>query len=181
MTEYFPIPTDMTRPVWRYEPDPTIFGGRRSIRIMPVWEAIERERDKARAVAITWREAAIADGWVLTPTYQHEPAESHGTIQIGTRIGTFKGHVMTRPNKRGENEHDWSLGSGEVTIWGSDGLQIRVPLVYPGIEAIIAATRECFNCGAKDVDTQRYSFAGRCCAKCRPEMQRIHEQPGWCD
>lgn len=145
---------------------------------MARWEEIERERDKARAVAGAWRDLAIADGWTATPLYGHEPVDHAAKI---THPSGFYGHVMTRPNKRPENERDWSLGSGEVTIWAPDRLQIRVPLVYPGIEALIAATRECFNCNAKDVDTQRYSFAGRCCAKCRPEMERRHEGPGWCD
>lgn len=28
-------------------------------------------------------------------------------------------------------------------------------------------------------DQKRYSFAGRCCPECLPEMQKKYEQPGW--
>lgn len=175
MTGYFPIPTNVSG-IWKRDPL-----GRGSIRDVAKWEEMERERHRDRLIACVWRDCALADGWSLEPTYQHEPAESHGTIAIDTRIGMFKGHVMARPSKRGETERDWSLGMGEVTVWAPDSLQIRVPLIYPGIEAIIAMTRHCNNCHADDVDTQRYSFAGRCCAACRPEMARIHERPGWTD
>lgn len=176
MTDYFPIPSTVSG-IWERDRF-----GRGSVRNMARWEEIEKERDKARLITSVWRECALADGWSLEPTYgDHEAAESHGTIKIDTRIGMFKGHVDARPNRRGEDQRNWMLGSGEVTIWGPDGLQIRVPLIYPGIEALIAATRHCNNCHADDVDTQRYSFAGRCCTKCRPEMARVHERPGWCD
>ncbi len=176
MTDYFPIPSTVSN-IWMRDPL-----GRGSVRNMERWAEIERERDHARMIATAWRDCAVLDGWTLEPTYEGgEPAESHGTIHIETRIGTFKGHVDARPSRRGEDERNWMLGSGEVTIWGPDGLQIKTPRIYPGIEAIIAATRVCSNCKAEDVETLRYSFAGRCCRACLPEMQRIHEQPGWCD
>lgn len=28
-------------------------------------------------------------------------------------------------------------------------------------------------------EQEQYSFAGRCCAECLPEMQKQYEQPGW--
>ena len=67
---------------------------------------------------------------------------------------------------------------GSVSIWGPDSLAIAVPMPYSW-DAIVAGARTCSACGKTDVDTQRFSFAGRCCAACLPEMRRQHERPGW--
>jgi len=66
-----------------------------------------------------------------------------------------------------------------VFVWGSDGLVINpAPIIYSW-DALIAGLRHCHHCGHSDVDTVRYSFAGRCCKACLPEMRREHEYPGW--
>lgn len=129
---------------------------------------------------VRWRAAAVADGWSIAPTYPGtEPADRAArlsrdgfTIQILTRdmLAWFEaGKQSWKPKVR------YSLS---ITIWGPDGLQIDPPHEYDGA-AIIAGLRHCMNCGADDVETQRFSFAGRCCAACRPEMSRLTEQPGW--
>lgn len=111
-----------------------------------------------------WREAAIADGW------QHEPLYApHETEEQACRMARdgFKAHVIVRGNH-----------GDSVAVWGPDGMQVRVPREYTW-EAVVAGLRTCQPCGATDVDTVRYSFAGRCCAACRPAMARQHEYPGW--
>ena len=119
---------------------------------------------------VAFRMAAIADGWTLAPIYEHEPAESHATM---SRDG-FKAHVKARIKQPGEK---WKYET-EVSLWGPDGLHIPTPEVY-SMDTLVEALRVCPKCKAKDVDTVRYSFAGRCCNVCLPEMRRRHEYPGW--
>ena len=119
---------------------------------------------------VAFRMAAIADGWTLAPTYEHEPAESHATMSSDG----FKAHVKARIKQPGEK---WKYET-EVSLWGPDGLHIPTPEVY-SMDTLVEALRVCPKCKAKDVDTVRYSFAGRCCNVCLPEMRRRHEYPGW--
>lgn len=131
--------------------------------------ASERKRREAsidRATA--WREDAMADGWSCEATYGHEPVESAFTMQ---REG-FVAMGLAR------QETKTMLAGGKINLWGPDGLAIEPPETYDW-EAITSGLRTCANCGATDVDTQRYSFAGRCCAKCRPEMAKTHESGNW--
>ena len=63
-------------------------------------------------------------------------------------------------------------------MWGPDGMQVVVPVIYDATK-LIAGLRACLYCDAQDVPTQRVSFAGRCCATCFSEQKRIQEYPGW--
>lgn len=116
-----------------------------------------------------WRDAAIADGWDATPTYETE------SIDRATRLRRdgWEAQVLTR------DDSPQSI-SATVHLWGPDGLAVRTGIAYD-FDKLKAGLRTCMACKATDVDTQRYSFAGRCCAACRPEMARRTEQPGWCD
>lgn len=117
--------------------------------------------------AAAWIDAAMSDGWIAEPMYRHEPINHAARL---TRQG-FVASVMARP-------HPAQPG---VILWCPDGLQIKTPPGAYSWEAIVAGTRACNECGATDVDTFRYSFAGRCCAACLPAMRKKHEKPGWCD
>lgn len=137
--------------------------------------------DEYKAV-IAWRNAALADGWTLAATYEGiEPSTSYGTI---SKEGGWTGHVCARVATEMQSRVPWYGNkwkySARVTLWGPDGLDVPAREVYDWA-AIVAGLRTCAACGKKDVPTQRYSFAGRCCADCRPTMAAQHEQPGWCD
>lgn len=135
------------------------------------WEQISKARVELILKAIAWREAALADGWTIEPTYQqHEPMETAFKMH---RDG-FLVQGLARPPSA------TMLGTGEIHCWGPDGLAIHAGEIYD-FAALQADLRICHNCAKADVDTMRYSFAGRCCAECLPEMRRVHEQPGWCD
>lgn len=123
--------------------------------------------------ANAYREAAIADGWSCTATYGNEPVERAASLVKGG----FKMGILAR-DRRGEPSK-WKA-EVSIDIWGPDGLVVKPPDEYDWAK-IQAGVRTCNSCGATNVDTQRYSFAGRCCAKCLPEMRRKHERPGWCD
>ena len=120
---------------------------------------------------IVFREAAHADGWDRQPLFGNEHMDSASKL---TKAG-FVMHTLTRTNDPKQNKYKFT---SNISIWGPDGLAIPAPLFY-SMEALIKATRTCPICKKDDVDTQRYSFAGRCCKDCLPEMQRIHEYPGW--
>lgn len=118
--------------------------------------------------AVAFRTAAIADGWLCTATYENETTESAASL---TREG-FNMQLITR-----RNVGKWSF-QASVSIWGPDKLSILVPKVYNWNE-IQAGLRRCNSCMKTDVETQRFSFAGRCCANCIQAMRTQHEYPGW--
>ena len=128
--------------------------------------------DKAEYDAVVaFRDAALADGWSIEPTYKNgEAAESYGTL---FRDG-FTMHAKARVKDVGEK---WSY-EAEIVLWGPDGLCIPTPRVY-SMDTLIKSLRVCPKCKTEDVETVRYSFAGRCCKACLPEMQRKQEYPGW--
>ena len=113
----------------------------------------------------SWREAAVADGWIIRPTYRHEPVESAATLD---KDG-FKAMLLARPATK--TRRNWN----DVHVWGPDGLAIDPPKEY-SMDALIAGLRQCHYCSADDVDTTRYLFAGRCCLKCRKSLR---EPAGW--
>src|SRR6185312_8426260 len=119
-----------------------------------------------------FRDAAVTDGWTIAPLYITEAMDRAARL---TRDG-FVLQVITRDMT---GHFKWKA-EADVSIWGPDGLCIEVPADYAW-GAITAGLRTCHNCHKTDVDTERYGFAGRCCAECRPAMAAKHERPGWCD
>lgn len=116
---------------------------------------------------------AITDGWTIEPTYTTESVERAAHLK---REG-FVMSVLTRDNRDRKSKCPYETS---ISIWGPDGLAISVPSVYDFAE-IQRRIRVCSACGKSDIDTERYSFAGRCCAECLPAMRAKHEKPGWCD
>ena len=121
---------------------------------------------------IKYREDAIRDGWESEEQdilFQH-------SYTIMKKVG-FVMHIISRvmdnPNAKWKYE-------AEITIWGTDQLQILPPQEY-NFEDIVYSINTCPICGATEVNTFRYSFAGRCCEKCLPDMKNKHEFPGWYD
>ncbi len=110
-----------------------------------------------------FRDAAIKDDWLIEPTY---PGYEDMSYASSLSKDGWNMMILTRPNE------------ASIDIWAPDKMSITVPKEY-NFEEIKRMVRHCENCGADDVDTQRYSFAGRCCANCRPEMAKKHEYPGW--
>lgn len=117
---------------------------------------------------------AVADGWTIEPTYKTESADRAAHL----RRDGFVMSVIARDDRDQKGRR--YMFSASVSIWGPDGMAIRPPRFY-NFDEIKARVRACDHCGAKDVETVRYSFAGRCCAKCLPEMRAKYEKPGWCD
>jgi len=124
---------------------------------------------------VSFRDAAINDGWEAEATYP-----KHEDISQASKLNK-NGFVMmiitriTDPSQRYPSK--WKY-QASIHIWGPDGLAIIPPSEYSWDE-IRAGLRICANCGREDVDTQRYSFAGRCCEECLPKMRELHEKPGW--
>jgi hypothetical protein len=125
-----------------------------------------------KELADAYRQAAIADGWQCAPMFSNEPVESAAEL---IRDG-FTMQILTRETRGNANKWRYQV---TVSIWGSDGLVIKPPDTY-NWDSIKAGMRTCNVCDKTDVDTERYHFAGRCCADCRTEMARRYESPGWC-
>ena len=140
--------------------------------------------DEVYREVCAFRDAAIADGWSHTATYESEPEERASRL-------IKEGFVMQILSRSRDNEvlcpergyrysvHGKWKYEAQVNVWGPDGLGISLTDLKYDWQKIKDGLRRCDSCGAQDVDTQRYSFAGRCCAKCRPEMARQYEKPGW--
>jgi hypothetical protein len=134
-----------------------------------------RYTEEAVAMARQYRLDAIADGWLSEPLSRHEAEERWARLSRGG----FVMHVIARtPQARTEHLIETKNYEAAVNVWGPDGLVIVPPAKYDWA-AIVASTRTCPECKATDVPTFRYTFAGRACATCLPEMKRKHETPGW--
>lgn len=117
--------------------------------------------------------AAIADGWTLVE-------ESRGCLRLEKPDPIFS-HPGTIGPKGPWILMCWKIPSWQsqrLSIWAPDGLQITVPDVYDWA-AIQERVRYCEECKRSDVDTFRYSFAGRACEECLPALKAEHERPGW--
>lgn len=126
--------------------------------------------------AAAFRDAAVADGWTIRPTYDHEPQHSAASLD---RDGWHMS-VLTR------TDSDFPVGPnsvGSVSLWGPDRAHVETPDVY-SMEALEKGLRECGYCDRKDVDTFQVAFASRVCAECLPEQKRIQEwtsgTSSWC-
>jgi len=117
-----------------------------------------------------WVADAVADGWTIRPTYESEPVESAAKMH---KDG-FTAMALMRVHEAGKK---WKY-EAQLSVWGPDGLAIR-PSPYYDFTALKAGLRNCPVCRATDVETERYAFAGRCCAVCLPKMREMHEEPGW--
>lgn len=115
-----------------------------------------------------WVATAIADGWESSPTYEQEDENRARTL---TRDG-FQVQVISR------DEVAPLKSSFDISGWSPDGLVIAIPMPYSW-ERVQAAVRRCNLCGAENVETRRYSFAGRCCQACLPKAREKPEYPGW--
>ena len=140
--------------------------------------------DKIYREVVAFRDAAIADGWAHHATYQCESEERASrlskdrfTMQILTR--SRDNEVLDHSRGYHHSIHGKWKYEAKVSIWGPDGLGISLIGPIYDMKRIKAGLRRCDACRAEDVDTERYSFAGRCCAKCRPAMAAKYEKPGW--
>jgi hypothetical protein len=129
-------------------------------------------KDERRLTAVRqWVADAVADGWTIEPTYGSEPVERAARL---AREGWVILALM-RDNR------DRSQGAGfeaSINVWGPDGLSIEAPPFYD-FATLKTGLTTCALCKAIEVETQRYSFAGRCCAACRPAAAAKYEQGNW--
>lgn len=124
--------------------------------------------NESLTVALAWKQAAIKDGWEVTPTYRFESVETAATLN---KDG-FKASVVTRPSDGRTNPY------GNVSVWGPDGLAIRPDKEYNWTQ-IHSGVTTCQYCKATNVATERVGFAGRCCAVCMLTVRPKVEFSGW--
>lgn len=125
--------------------------------------------DKYFRIVCDWRDAAMADGWTMEQTYNTEEWDSACKL----KKDGYDASVLTRIKKpAGKWKYETS-----VYLWGPDELVIRPPFPY-NWSLIVKGLNTCNNCGATNLRTFRYSFAGRACEYCLPAMKRKYEQPG---
>ena len=118
-----------------------------------------------RQEVAAWVQAAQEDGWSVRPTYRNESVKQAAKLQ---KDG-WEAAIISRPQSRMLIEH------ADITVWGPDGLQVLVNTPYSW-DALVAGLRTCGSCGATDVETTQYYFAGRVCLGCRKVLK---EEPGW--
>lgn len=125
----------------------------------------KKKLEKIRA----FRDAAVADGWVIEPLYKVESVENAAKLTTGKWVM----HVYTRAHTESSMRIDTS-----ISIWGPDQLQVEPPDVYD-MDEIKRRLRRCNYCTCDNLDVQRVGFAGRCCRECLPAMRKKYEFPGW--
>jgi hypothetical protein len=113
-----------------------------------------------------WFHDAIADGFTVKAIYPG--CETIDTAALLEKDG-WSMHIMRRDNYK------------DISIWGPDSLAVRVPSRKYDFKSLVKGLRYCEYCNTENVKTERISFAGRCCSKCRkdPELTRTMEPPGW--
>jgi hypothetical protein len=119
-----------------------------------------------------FRDAAVADGWMIMPRYEYESVDSSSYLE---REG-FHVAMVTRTRSPLENYQY----EASIHIWGPDGLAVEVPEYY-AMEAIREGLRRCRWCRQLVEQTVRVSFATRVCEACRPAAQQQLEYRGWCE
>ena len=125
---------------------------------------------------VAFKEAAIADGWEAESMYKNEDiSQACALTRDGYHMQILTRDFESEPRPRLKPRHRYEC---DVSIWGPDRLAIKPPEEYNS-EMIIAGCTTCNLCGATDVETHRYSFAGRACDGCLPAAKAEHEKPGW--
>lgn len=126
------------------------------------------------AAARAFREAMAADGWDCVAG---DGGRGPRTVEAYAHLRRdgWVAHVMADIYPPGKK---W-YGQASVHIWAPDRLDIKPPDIYPGFEKLQALIRHCNYCDRDDVDTERVSFAGRCCAQCLSAERDRLEYPGW--
>ena len=139
--------------------------------------AMVKDTNQALGKAREFRDAALADGWDISPIYDTESQDDAAEL---TRDG-WKMFVFARAD------------FAEVDIWGPDGLAIHFPPDLTLVDEFPPEWSEysmgklekylcyCEYCNSHNIETSRIGFAGRCCAKCLPAQKVKQEYPGWCD
>lgn len=164
---YGPWKDSGVKGLWTYKTDDT--GRRISIRNEELHKRLDAERTVNRALCQQWRDAAVADGWAIEPTYAHEPQEQAFRL----RRDGYVIQGLARPA-----HPEWGMPAPSIYIWGPDGLAIEPPLVYDSA-AILRGVETCSKCHAHPVETERVGFAGRYCAPCATIVRPQIERPGW--
>lgn len=116
-----------------------------------------------------WREDAVADGWMMEPTYLRETVDEACTLW---RKG-WKAMLIARPNYNRRTGAD----SVSIAVWGPDELTVEAPVPYDW-EQLQAALHRCNYCH-EEGEVERIGFAGRACPDCHEELRPQIEFPGW--
>lgn len=120
-----------------------------------------------------FRDAAVADGWQIKPTYGESEAQD--------RAATLNrdGYTMMVLTREPPSPHSKWKYEASVNLWCPNGIAIKKPDTY-SFAAIQANARNCSFCGAKDVPTGCVAFASRACLTCQP-IEQAKLPDNWCD
>lgn len=126
-------------------------------------EKISKEEKLRRwTILMLFEGSAIEDGWQGELMFPGDP----DAVKL-----TKDGWVIQVVRRNTESEFHCTLA-----VFGPDSLQITIPSNESGpvydFDKMKENLRYCKNCESKNVDTFRYSFAGRCCAECRTSLDK---------
>jgi hypothetical protein len=133
-----------------------------------------RESPEQQRKVVEWRDAAVADGWSIAPTYAPtETIEQSATLE---KDG-FKAQILTRDNVNPRSSPN-KICEYTIFAWGPDRLSVRITFPYDW-ERIKASLTTCPECKRAGIPTERVGFANRVCAECAPALRKRIETPGW--
>ncbi|MEF8793998.1 hypothetical protein [Thiohalorhabdus sp.] len=103
---------------------------------------------------IQWRDAAIADGWLVVPKVPGQDWEQACVLHRED----FQALCVTR------NE-----GTDTLTIWAPDGMQVPTPNPYDW-EKVKDGVSTCLFCGATGIAPHLVGEGGRACKECLAKL-----------
>lgn len=127
-----------------------------------------------------WRDAAVADGWSVEPTYapqgksKGEPVESAAKLH---RDG-WTASILTRDNQD-KPGRKWKY-EAQVSVWDPNGRGVAPGATYDW-DRLREDSLRCDKCGTLVDRVHHVGFANKACADCLPAMREKMEYPGWAD
>lgn len=124
--------------------------------------------DQFKTLLLDWKEAAIKDGWVISPMYDgHESVERAAKL---SKEGGWVAHVIVREEYL------------SIHVWTDNGLSTISKVSFPySMESLQEQTKVCHFCHKSSSSLQHVGFANVSCPSCLAEAKKKLEYPGWCD
>lgn len=127
-----------------------------------------------------WKEAAVADGWSIEPTYPPQGQNAGESVERAARLHRdgWTVQILTRDNQD-DPGRKWKY-EAQVSVWDADGRGVTPGDTYDP-NHLKESSMRCDGCGKLVEKVHPVAFANKACSECLPNMRREMEKPGWCD
>lgn len=124
--------------------------------------------DQFKTLLLNWKEAAVKDGWVISPMYEgHENVERAAKL---SKEGGWVAHVIVREDYL------------SISVWTDGGMSAIGEVTFPySMESLQEQTKICHFCRKPASSLHHVGFANVSCPSCLAKARKNLEYPGWCD